>query len=139
MTTLLVTVEQAAAELKLHPKTVLRHIREGRLSAARIGKGYRIARGELDRFAGITRSTRASRMITTTSIVDVPDLETESAERLATFLQSATLTGSTTMHPLNFHTAFDPASGAMKLVLIGMPSAVARLLEMIEIHLENQR
>jgi excisionase family DNA binding protein len=41
---MLVTVEQAAEELKLHPKTVLRYIHEGRLEATRIGKAYRIDR-----------------------------------------------------------------------------------------------
>ena len=64
----LYTVEQAAERLKLHPKTVLRMIREGRLKAARIGKAYRIAGDDLDAVAGVARAeareasdTRATR------------------------------------------------------------------------------
>ena len=49
----LVTVEQAAQELSLHPKTVLRYIRDNRLPATRVGRSYRILRSELDAFAGI--------------------------------------------------------------------------------------
>src|SRR5262245_37744597 len=40
----LCTVHFAADRLKLHPKTVQRLIREGRLRATRIGKSYRIRR-----------------------------------------------------------------------------------------------
>ena len=38
MSTTLFTVEQAAQRLNLHPKTVLRYIRDGQLPATRVGK-----------------------------------------------------------------------------------------------------
>src|SRR5690606_39251872 len=49
----LLTVQQAAQQLRLHPKTVLRYIKDGKLRATRIGKGYRIARADLDALAGL--------------------------------------------------------------------------------------
>jgi excisionase family DNA binding protein len=49
----LCTVGFAATQLKLHPKTILRFIREGRLRATRVGKAFRILRADLDAFAGI--------------------------------------------------------------------------------------
>ena len=55
MANTLLTVDEAAEALKLHPKTVLRHIREGRLEATRIGKAYRIDRSKLDAFAGLAQ------------------------------------------------------------------------------------
>ncbi len=48
----LYTVEFAARRLKLHPTTILRFIRDGRLAATKVGKSYRILRSELDRLAG---------------------------------------------------------------------------------------
>jgi excisionase family DNA binding protein len=136
MTQAFLTVEQAAEELKLHPKTVLRYIREHRLPAARIGKSYRITRGDLDVFSGIARGGAAPlQRVKTTCIVDIPDIGIERAQRLATFLQSAALTGSAETPTLSLQTAFDRASAAMKLVLIGSPSDVARLLGMIELQL----
>ena len=37
------TVEQISTMLKIHPKTVQRYIREGKLRATKIGKGWRVA------------------------------------------------------------------------------------------------
>ena len=44
------TVEQAAELLAMHPKTIQRYIREGKLRAAKIGKGWRIAGRDLSVF-----------------------------------------------------------------------------------------
>ena len=47
----LLTVEQVAAELQLHPDTVRRYIREKKLKAVRLSStNMRIRRSELDRF-----------------------------------------------------------------------------------------
>jgi len=47
----LLTVEQVAAELQLHPDTVRRYIRERKLRAVRLSStNMRIRRSELDRF-----------------------------------------------------------------------------------------
>ena len=134
MSNVLVTVEQAAEELKLHPKTVLRYIHEGRLQAKRIGKAYRIDRAKLDAFAGMASGrTRPPRDVRATVIVEVPALAPEAAERMATFLGAAALGGDAETRPLHVNTAFDPVSGDLKIVLIAAPSDAARLLELIEL------
>ncbi len=46
----LMTVEQVADYLQLNKLTVYKYIREGRLSAARLGKAYRIRRADVDGF-----------------------------------------------------------------------------------------
>lgn len=47
----LLTVEQVAAELQLHPDTVRRYIREKKLRAVRLSStNMRIRRSELNRF-----------------------------------------------------------------------------------------
>lgn len=135
MSNVLVTVEQAAEELKLHPKTVLRYIHEGRLQAKRIGKAYRINRAKLDAFAGMASGrTRPPRDVRATVIVEVPALAPEAAERMATFLGAAA-GGDAETRPLHVNTAFDPTSGDLKIVLIAAPSDAARLLELIELQL----
>lgn len=139
MSDILVTVEQAAERLNLHPKTVLRYIREGRLPATRVGKSYRIVRARLDAFAGIAsgKSERAAGA-RTTCIVDIPDLSVDRAERLATFLHSAALAGDADTPSLHLETAFDPTVGSVKVVMIGSPSDVARLLEMLQLQLRSR-
>jgi excisionase family DNA binding protein len=130
----LVTVDQAAEQLNLHPKTVLRYIHEGRLPATRIGKSYRIAGAQLDAFAGVAGGkAAAAAAVRTTCVIDIPDISVGDAQRMATFLQSVALTGNAETPPLHLDTAFDPRAGNLKVVLIGSPSDVAKLLEMLEL------
>jgi len=44
------TVEQIAELLKVHWQTVLNYIKNGKLKAVKLGKGYRIKKAELDNF-----------------------------------------------------------------------------------------
>ncbi len=44
------TVEQVAEMLQVHWQTVLNYIKSGKINALKLGKGYRIARKEIDRF-----------------------------------------------------------------------------------------
>lgn len=135
----LVTVEQAAERLNLHPKTVLRYIRDGRLPATRVGKSYRIVRTKLDAFAGVAsgKSERAAGA-RTTCIVDIPDISVDKAERMATFLHSAALAGDADTPPLHLETVLDPLARSMKVVMIGSPSDVSKLLEMLQLQLKSR-
>lgn len=135
----LVTVEEAAEQLNLHPKTVLRYIRDGRLPATRIGKSYRIGRDQLDAFAGIVRGRPDAAGARATCIVDIPDLTVGDAERLAIFLHAAALSGDADTPALHLETAFDPHSRAMKVVVIGSPSDAGQLLGMLDMRVGGQR
>lgn len=44
------TVKQVAELLKVHWQTVLNYIKNGKLKAVKLGKGYRISKGALDEF-----------------------------------------------------------------------------------------
>ena len=46
------SVDQVAAQLGLHVRTVRSYVRDGRLKAVRIGKQYRIAREDLEALTG---------------------------------------------------------------------------------------
>ena len=48
----LYSVEQVAAQLGLHVRTVRNYVRDGRLKGVRIGKQYRIAREDLEALTG---------------------------------------------------------------------------------------
>ena len=52
MTEELYSVDQVAARLGLHVRTVRNYVRNGRLRAVRIGKQYRIAREDLEALTG---------------------------------------------------------------------------------------
>lgn len=133
----LLTVEQVSEELGLHPKTVLRHIREGRLGAARVGKAYRIRRTDLNAFLRLSSRGIEPRLIArTTSITDISGVALDTAQGIATFLQSAALTGDACTPSLQVQTVYDPQGTTLKIVLIGLLQDVCTLLELLRLHLE---
>jgi excisionase family DNA binding protein len=132
MSDLLVTVEQAAEQLKLHPKTVLRHIREGRLPATRIGKSWRIQQAELDAYAGIaTGRANDADDLRATCVVEFPGVSPEKAQRIATSLSAVGMAGQARTSPIRITTAFDPLAKHLKVVVIGSPVDAAKVLEML--------
>jgi len=136
----LYTVEQAAERLKLHPKTVLRMIRDGRLKAARIGKAYRIASEDLDALAGVARAEAREAPDRATVIADFGDLAPELANRLASTL-SAMLVSSHKARtgPVSLDTAYDPMLRRLKVVLVGAPDDAAAMLKSAAFLVESWR
>lgn len=135
----ILTVEQAAARLHLHPKTVLRYIREGRLSATRVGKGYRIARASVEALVGLAPERTDEVEVRVTCVVDIPSGSTAESERLATFLQAVALSrppGS--QPPMHLETAYDPRSHTTKVVVIASLSDVTRVLEMLQVQMRDR-
>jgi excisionase family DNA binding protein len=128
------TVEQVAERLKLHRKTVLRFIREGRLRAVKVGKSYRIPRSELEAMTGVARSAAAGARVT--AIVDEPDVEPAQAERLARMLPSLRIGREAHPDPMSLDVAYDTACSRLKVVIVGSPADVAAVLQAIETLLE---
>ena len=87
----LYTVDQVAERLNLHAKTIRRYIRDGRLKAKRIGKEYRVARVDLDEFAGAPHPEPVARTreVTVSSIVDVDAISPGDSQRITTLLMAA--------------------------------------------------
>lgn len=114
----LLTVDQAAQRLAVHPRTLLRHIRSGRLQARRIGKAYRIRGEDLDAFAGTPRPAPAPRPQLTT-IVDLPACPPQVAAALTTALHARLANRTAQDLPLRLDTAYSPEQQMLKLILIG--------------------
>ncbi|MGX1101442.1 helix-turn-helix domain-containing protein [Amorphus sp. MBR-141] len=136
MTQELYTVEAVAERLKLHSKTVLRFIREGRLRATKIGKQYRILRSDLDAFAGLSSAHEAP-AARVTAVVDVPNVDQELLRRLTSIMLGAAA-GNNEQHPqaISVDIAHDPIRRAVKVIAIGTPSDVSGLLKLVDACLE---
>src|SRR5713101_830009 len=93
MTTHLYTADDVARLLNVHVKTVRRYVRDGRLKARRIGKAYRIARADLDAFAGETRPpdppVARTRHVIASSVVDVDVVSPKESHRVTTMIMAA--------------------------------------------------
>lgn len=133
MSNTLLTVEQAAEQLALHPKTVLRYIHDGRLPATRIGKSYRIEPTRLRELTGVASPAGVSAVGRATCVVDIADVTPDEAQQLASFVNAAGTAGG--LSNLHLETIFDPIARSMKIVTIGSPAHVATVLQMIELKL----
>ncbi|MGZ3399963.1 MAG: helix-turn-helix domain-containing protein [Caulobacteraceae bacterium] len=135
----LYTVEQTAERLRLHPKTVLRMIRDGRLKAKRIGKAYRILGDDLDAAAGVVRAEAREATDRTTVIADFGDLRPEVAGRFISMMTASLNSREARADPIRLEAAYDPDLRRVKLVVIGPPADCAALLKMAVSLLEAWR
>lgn len=134
------TVAQAAKRLRLHPKTVLRLIHEGRLKGTRIGKSYRILESDLDAFAGVAAGKRPAPVkARATCVVEVQPLAVESSGRIASLLNAAVMADHARPDPVHLSTAYDPEARSLKVVMIATPADAGALLRLLELQLESLR
>lgn len=97
------TVDQISGMLKMHPKTIQRYIREGRLKAQKIGKSWRVTGHDLSLFVegGENRAPDgpypglqsivgdAGRDIKVSSGVDFPVLNSGEAVRIVNWISAS--------------------------------------------------
>jgi len=134
----LLTVETAAALLQLHPKTVLRYIRDDRLPATKIGKGYRIRRADLDTFTGVPVATATvAEAARVTSIVDVPGVGSNLASKLAGAVTNSLHGSHDRRGDVHAEVVYDPAQAQLKVIIIGSVADTSNLLGLVQVWLEQ--
>lgn len=98
------TVEQISGMLQMHPKTIQRYIREGRLKAQKVGKSWRVtghdlslfvegaeARDPVEPYPGLQSIIAdAEREIKVSSVIDIPVHNSGEAARIVNWI-SATI------------------------------------------------
>lgn len=126
------TVEDVAASLRVHPKTVLRFIREGKLRATRVGRAYRILNADLIEFAQLRPESDAPRTVRVTSIVDIPEGSQSMHQYLSKSLHAMTSRRGSYREPLRIDIAFDPASSQIKIIVTATPGDTAALMSALE-------
>src|SRR5258708_21316451 len=124
------TVERVAERLAVHPKTVLRFIRDGRLRATRIGKAWRILASDLDAFAGVpARAAKALEPVRVTAIAELEDVSMDLSRRLATALQALVMAPPDPSRPIKLDTVYDPERSHLKVVIVAGALDAAALLQ----------
>jgi len=87
------TVEQISELLNIHPKTIQRYIREGKLRAIKVGKSWRVSGHDLSVFMEGNNvnsvNSKAERTITASSVIDIPTNSKEDAMRVVNLLTAA--------------------------------------------------
>ncbi|HLZ83746.1 MAG TPA: helix-turn-helix domain-containing protein [Caulobacteraceae bacterium] len=125
------TVERAAERLAVHPKTVLRFIRDGRLRATRIGKAWRILASDLNAFAGVPSPAAKARESSArvTAIAELEDVSMDVSRRMATAMQALVLAPRDRTAPIKLDTIYDPERSHLKVVIVADTLDAAVLLQ----------
>lgn len=127
------TVTEVAERLKLHPKTVLQFVRDGRLRATRIGKQYRISRSDLDAFTGTQPVIARHRTSEVSSIVHIDAIGAEHAGRIATHLLAALKGRCADDAVARLDTIYYEEQAKLKIIISGGIETTAYLLGLIPV------
>lgn len=128
------SVDQVAAKLGLHVRTVRNYVRDGRLKAVRIGKQYRIAADDLEAFTGLpVTEPRPDRPVAELSgVAEIDGVDRATADRIATVVV-ASVNGPRNEgeRPLRVETIYDQERATMKVIVLGDLAAGAELLRFV--------
>ncbi|MFB9687585.1 helix-turn-helix domain-containing protein [Amycolatopsis plumensis] len=135
------SVEQVAARLGLHVRTVRNYVRDGRLKAVRIGKQYRITAEDLAAFTGLPVAERApapAPVAELSGVVEIAGVDRAAADRIATMVM-ASVNGPREAgeRPLRVETIHDGERATMKIIVLGDLAAGADLLRWVASVAEN--
>ncbi|WP_410612218.1 helix-turn-helix domain-containing protein [Amycolatopsis sp. lyj-109] len=133
------SVEQVAAKLGLHVRTVRNYVRDGRLKAVRIGKQYRITAEDLAAFTGLPVAERsAAPSAELSGVAEIAGVDRSAADRIATMVV-ASVNGPRDggERPLRVETIYDGERATMKIIVLGDLAAGADLLRWVASVTEN--
>lgn len=135
------TVEQIAQILRMHPKTIQRYIREGKLSATKIGKSWRIAGHDLSRFTEENRVADGDTQkddleavcIRASAVVDVGIRSQERASRIIDSLNAAMNFKPPEYGQASMHTQYLEPDHIVRITLWGNLQFLSAVLGAIEV------
>ena len=138
------TVEQVAELLSLHPKTVQRYIREGKLRASKIGKGWRITGHDLSNFAEQKHQDEASVSndtgtlpVTVSAVADIGVTGKDAAIRIMNTLTAALNAKPPEFGPSSLHTQYIKTKSTVRVTLWGGAGFIAVIMDTISSLTEN--
>lgn len=131
----LYSINEVAAMLGLHVKTVRNHVRDGKLKSTRVGKQYRITRADLDEFTGgaLAKGGELQGPVETevSSVVEIVGINLDKAQRLTNTIM-AVIKGRKEDQALRVETLYDEVRAKLKIIILGGLETTSLLLGMIE-------
>jgi excisionase family DNA binding protein len=139
----LYTAEEVAKLLDLHVKTVRRYVREGRIKARRIGKEYRVAKADLDAFAGgdlsVERPVARTRHVIVSSVLDVDAISPDESNRITTMVMASLNARRGAPDFPRVDSIYYLEQGKLRVTITANPVLTCELLRMINALLEGGR
>jgi excisionase family DNA binding protein len=139
------TVEQISSMLDIHPKTIQRYIREGKLQAVKIGKGWRVSGHDLSAFtegAGIRdekiiQNGDRSLSATASAVVDIEVGGRDDAIRITNALTAGLNAKPPEYGQSSMHTQFIEAENKVRITLWGSVRFMAAVMDAVDMLTEQ--
>jgi excisionase family DNA binding protein len=130
------TVDQIAGMIDMHPKTIQRYIRQGRLKAQKIGKGWRVTGHDLSTFVEGTGENRnqgtspglqeilgaAENKIKVSSVIDIPVKNSLEAVQVMNWITSTMNSRSSEYGYTSMNSQFIEPEHIIRIMLWGSPA-----------------
>lgn len=129
------SVEQISEMLDMHPKTIQRYIRQGRLKAQKIGKSWRVTGHDLSVFVegtdgDVTRDSSpglqaiigaAEKMIKVSSVIDIPVNSISEAIQVVNWITASMNSRSSEYGYTSMNSQFIEPEHIVRIMLWGSP------------------
>ena len=123
------TVEQISSMLQMHPKTVQRYIREGKLRAVKVGKGWRVSGHDLSVFTESAPKSDETPTAVVSCVADVYAAERADAIRITNTLTAALNGKPSEYGPCSMQTQYIPEERKLRVSLYGGARVTSAMLE----------
>lgn len=139
------TVEQISDMLEMHPKTIQRYIREGRLRAVKIGKGWRVTGHDLSAFTESAQAQNSIKQpgsgirmtVTASAVIDITAAGKADAIRIMNTLTAVLNSKPPEYGRSSMQTQFIEGENLVRVTLWGDARFMAAMMENIAALTEN--
>jgi excisionase family DNA binding protein len=142
----LYSVEDLSGILKLHPKTIVRFIHEGKIKARKIGRAWMVSREDLREYAhaelcgkggeagppAAPKYETLGERITVSAVIEISETNSEEASRISNSILAVLNCKDDSWGRSRFDFFHFPETGKAKYVLYGTPAFIGAMLTMFE-------
>ena len=144
------SIQELTEILRLHPKTILRFIHEGKIKAHKIGRSWRISQEALKHYAHAELATPTqkaepvdfgsiSNRMKVSAVIEIVEQNSEEASRLSNSLMAALNCTNRSDSGSRFDFFYYPETQKAKYVLYGTPVFIAEIMTMFSRLAEIER
>jgi len=130
----LYTVDEVAAQLKVHPRTIRRKIRSGEISALKVGKQYRIRRDHVLKLSGVENIVGSNEIISVSSVIELYNISVQQSAELNAKMTSIFFSGGFTG---SIHCSYDPQAKRLKLFVDCNIERAPEILSILKLYIHT--
>ena len=138
------SVPQIAQLVHMHPKTIQRYIREGKLRAVKLGRGWRVTGHDLSAFmeankqqSDQTHELSPQERTKASAVIDIAVIRKDEAQRLILSMNAAMNVKPKDYGRASLHTQYLEAESAVRLSLWGNLPFTAAVLDILNTYLQQ--